>query len=140
MKRLPILILWLTLATSALADPAATGALNGLRDARGVPPVVYSERLAQVALAHARDMARQGTMTHTGSNGSTVGQRVRRAGYRWCYVSENVAMGYRSLERVLNAWAASPGHYRNMVNRKAREFGMAQTPDRFWVMVLAAPC
>ncbi|MEW9921492.1 CAP domain-containing protein [Marimonas sp. MJW-29] len=139
MRVLACLILCLVLAVPADANEPLTRALNGLRAAEGRAPVAYSKTLAQVAQAHAQDMARQGRMSHIGSDGSKIGQRVRRAGYRWCHVSENVAKGHRSLQKVLNAWAASPGHRRNMVNRKAREFGLGRVGDEYWVMVLAGP-
>jgi uncharacterized protein YkwD len=38
---------------------------------------------------------------------------------------------------AIEGWVNSPGHYRNLVNGKVREFGLAQVGD-VWVMVLAA--
>jgi uncharacterized protein YkwD len=66
-----------------------------------------------------------------------VGQRVRALGYRYCIVAENISKGQRTQGAVMQGWANSSGHYRNMVNRKVSEFGLANVGD-VWVMVLAS--
>ncbi|WP_439149838.1 CAP domain-containing protein [Sulfitobacter sp.] len=123
-----------------LANPAAIKALNDLRASKGVAPVVYSTKLEAAAQAHVLDMAKHGYFAHEGRNGSSVGDRVRKQRYKWCFVAENLAKGQRDLNQVMQGWANSPGHYANMINKNAREFGLVQGPDRIWAMVLAAPC
>lgn len=127
------------LTFSATADPRATQMLNDYRVSEGHAPLVYSTTLEVAAAAHAQDMAARGFFDHTGSDGSTVGQRVTRQGYRWCFVAENIAQGQASLSYVMQAWATSPGHQRNMVSDQALEFALIEGPGRIWVMVLAAP-
>lgn len=122
---------------SQAASGSAVTTVNAIRGQAGVSGVKRSRVLDAVAKGHANDMAANNFFGHTGSNGSTVAQRVRAKGYKWCIVSENVAKGYRSQARAIESWRAPKGHYRNMVNRKAREFGLARTED-YWVMVLAA--
>ena len=134
------LILMACTAQTALANPAATEMLNRLRASQGLPPVAYAPRLESAAKAHALDMAKHGYFAHEGRNGSSVGDRVRQQGYKWCFVAENLAKGQRDLQQVMQGWAKSPGHYANMVNRNASAFGVFEGPDRIWAMVLAAPC
>lgn len=122
------------------ANPAATDALNTYRESKGRTALTYSTRLEQAAKAHADDMVRRGFFSHTGSNGSDVGDRVRKARYEWCFVAENIAQGQRGLNAVMQAWIGSTGHRANMLHRKAREFALYEAADRTWVMVLAAPC
>ncbi len=55
--------------------------INELRAERGLPPYVYNETLAHAAQLHAEDCMRRGSCSHTGSDGSTVQQRIMRAGY-----------------------------------------------------------
>ena len=141
MRRLTLcLILMACTAQPTLANPAATDMLNRLRASQGLPPVAYDPRLEAAAQAHARDMAKHGYFAHEGRNGSSVGDRVRKQGYTWCFVAENLAKGQRDLQQVMQGWSGSPGHYANMVNRNARAFGIFEGPDRIWAMVLAAPC
>ncbi|WP_298859554.1 CAP domain-containing protein [uncultured Sulfitobacter sp.] len=121
--------------TQTSGSPAAL--VNAIRKQAGVSGVKRSRVLDAAAKAHANDMASNNFFGHTGSNGSSVAKRVKAAGYTWCTVSENVGKGYRSSPRAIEAWRVSRGHYRNMVNRKAREFGFARSGD-YSVMVLAA--
>lgn len=132
-------VLVAALASAGVADPAATAALNDYRAAEGRAPLAYSDTLAAAALAHAEDMAARGFFDHAGSDGSSVAQRVSRQGYGWCVVAENIAKGQVSLAEVMQGWAASPGHRRNMLSREVREFALVEAPGRIWVMVLAAP-
>jgi uncharacterized protein YkwD len=132
-------VLALLIAPLAAADPAALPAINSLRAEAGRGPLSYSAELERIAAGHARDMARQGVMTHYGADGSGPGDRARRAGYRFCRVAENVAYGQRSLQEVLQSWADSRGHRRNMLDRRVSEVGIARAEGNFWVMFLGGP-
>ena len=140
-------ILTLALAV-ALAGPAAAQSVpkggmiervNDLRARSGMGPVSPDERLEEAALAHARDMSRRGYFDHRSPDGSSVGDRVRSAGYQWCSVGENIALGQRSIPEAFDAWLTSPGHRENMLGQFS-QIGIARAPNNNWVMVLAAPC
>lgn len=135
-----LLTLAFLLPSVLMANTVATQGLNALRKSQGLDALSYSPKLERAAKAHAQDMVRKGFFSHTGSNGSDVGKRVRKAGYRWCFVAENIAQGHSTLNDVISAWAQSPGHRANMLSRKAKEFALYEAADRTWVMVLAAPC
>ena len=127
------------LAPAVRADPEKTAALNALRAAGGLSSLTYSSRLEQAALLHADDMLQARHFSHTGSDGSDVGQRVSRTGYGWCVVAENIAQGHRNLKEVLGAWQDSPGHRANMFSREVTEFAVVEGGGYIWVMVLARP-
>jgi uncharacterized protein YkwD len=127
------------LAWPVFADPQATAALNAFRTEQEHVPLVYSDALERAARSHAEDMARNDFFSHTGSDGSEVSDRVSAAGYRWCIVAENIAKGQIDLIEVMQAWADSPGHRRNMLSAEVTQFAVARGPDFLWVMVLAAP-
>ncbi len=140
MKQFLMTLVLVVFAGPLLADAAISKAVNDVRAGKGRKALVYSQRLEQVAQAHANDMAKRGFFSHTGSNGSNVGKRVSRAGYKWCFVAENIGKGQTSFSQVMNTWVNSSGHYKNIVARKAREFAVARAPGNLWVMVLARPC
>lgn len=140
MKHTILALVLMLLAAPVWADAAATRFVNDLRASKGRPALAYSQKLEKAALAHANDMAARGFFSHKGSNGSNVAKRVRRAGYKWCFAAENIAQGQKSLNTVLNAWAGSRGHYKNMISPKAREFGIARGNGNNWVMVVARRC
>lgn len=126
-----------SMPAGASTQASATASVNAIRAAAGAGAVRRSSQLDLVARAHARDMAANSFFSHTGSNGSSVGQRAKSAGYTWCTVSENIAKGYREQSDAIEGWRNSRGHYRGMVNAKSREFGLANVGE-YWVMVLAA--
>ncbi|HEY9022327.1 MAG: CAP domain-containing protein [Paracoccaceae bacterium] len=138
---LVILALTLTPVTPAFAsaDRYVDQALNAQRAAHGIHPVQPHALLMAAAEAHARDMARGGFMSHRGSDGSNVAQRVKRAGFCYRAVNENIAMGFRDPAQVMKGWYNSPGHRRNALSRKVTHYGFAAV-DRAWVLVMGSPC
>ena len=140
MKRFVFILTYLLLsATLAAADAQKTKALNSVRASAGLSALRYSSTLEAAAVRHANDMLRARFFSHTGSDGSSVAQRVARAGYSWCFVAENIAQGQPSLSQVMKAWAASPAHRANMLSREVTEFALVQGDGYIWVMVLARP-
>ena len=159
----------LGVSTSARSDePAPCGArlspedamrrLNDLR-LRGVTcrragepmtaaPLSWSDSLATVAQLQAREMALLDRMGHRDREDRALAQRLRALGYRFSAAVENVAVGYPSLDDVVEAWLESEGHCDNLMNAAVLEFGLACTdvrnsgpPEerRYWTLVLGAP-
>jgi uncharacterized protein YkwD len=120
-------------------------AVNRERSRHGLPPMVAHAALARAASAHSVDQARQGWLSHTGSDGSSVGQRLQREGYRWSSVGENVAGGQATAAEVVAAWMGSPGHRAIILTAGENHAGVgsasaAQRPLRhFWTLVVARP-
>lgn len=138
---LVIIALALTPVTPAFAsaDSYVDQTLNAQRAAHGLHPVQPHALLMAAAQAHANDMARGGFMSHRGSDGSNVAQRVKRAGFCYRAVNENIAMGFRDPAQVMAGWYRSPGHRRNALSRKVTHYGFAAV-DRAWVLVMGSPC
>lgn len=122
---------------SAETDVAAI--VNDIRAYNGLPAVVIDPALVSAAKKHAEDMSRGRFISHTGSDGSQVAQRVLAAGFCFHYVNENIAEGFREFYDVVSAWMSSNGHRGNILAARATHFGFAET-NRSWVMVLATPC
>ena len=53
-------------------------------------------------------MAERGSLGHEGSDGSTSGERMTRAGYVWQASGENVAAGQPDAESVVAAGSTAP--------------------------------
>ena len=70
---------------------------------------------------------------------------MRRAGYVWRSVGENVAAGQPDAETVVKAWLDSPGHCENIMSPNFREMGVAfaTAPQGelriLWAQEFAAP-
>ncbi len=89
------------------------------------PPLSLAPALTRAARAHSRDMAAHDFFSHTGSDGSSPGQRATRAGYRWSMVGENIASGLSAPRDVVAGWLASPHHCANIMTAGFRQMGIA---------------
>lgn len=140
MKYLFSALVALTLSLTAapvFANDAVISGINDIRKSKGLAPVVKNAKLMSIAKGHANDMVKRNYYSHRGKNGSTPGKRARRAGYRYCVIAENIGKGQRSSGQIVADWRKSPGHYKNIINRKVREVGAANAGD-IWVLVVAA--
>jgi uncharacterized protein YkwD len=87
------------------------------------PPVSWSENLAMAAYLHSEDMALNNFFSHTGSDGSSAGERISLQGYPWRTYGENIAVGYPTVSSVLQGWLGSEGHCRNLMDPDFTEIG-----------------
>ncbi len=132
---------------AALAQVNAQRAAGATCGDRGsfppAPPVRWSAQLTTAAELHAKDIANRRELSHTGGDGSSVGERVKRTGYDWQNLGENASRGYADMAAAVVGWIKSPGHCANLMGAKFREIGLAESfaqGDSFgWyrVMVLA---
>jgi uncharacterized protein YkwD len=118
--------------TCARAEESAACIVNKVRRRRGHRALKVNSRLYSAAQEHATDMVRDQYFSHVAKDGTTVVPRIRAAGYLsdtpdWT-VGENLAWGSGSFSTpasIVQAWLNSPGHKRNLLNRKYREAGLA---------------
>jgi uncharacterized protein YkwD len=94
------------------------------------PPLSLAPALTRAARVHSRDMAAHDFLGHTGSDGSSPGERVNRAGYRWRMVGENVASGVGTAQEAVAGWLASPHHCANIMTAGYRQMGVAFAVNR----------
>jgi uncharacterized protein YkwD len=100
----------------ASATDQVVSLVNQARAAAGCGPVTVNGALTAAAQAHSDDMGVNGYFSHTSRDGRTFDQRIRAAGYGGGYVGENIAQGQRSARAVHDAWMASAGHRRNILD------------------------
>lgn len=108
--------------------------VNELRTSRGLNPLSLNARLIEAARVHSQDMVSQGFFDHTGSDNSSAGQRITRAGYQWNTFGENIAQGQSSADRVHQAWVNSAPHLRNILNPNFVEMGLGRV-NNTWTQV-----
>lgn len=117
----------------------------GRKQFAAVPPLSLSAVLNRAALIHSQDMADKSFLEHRGSDGSMVGERTARVGYRWRTVGENIADGAQTADAVVQLWLKSPGHCANIMTAGFTEMGIAFAVDRksdagiYWTQVFARP-
>jgi uncharacterized protein YkwD len=105
-----------------------TQLINQQRAAQGLPAYTYSEPLKQAALLHAVDCADRGELTHTGSDGSTLAERVSRAGYSSTRVTEITFTG-ASPQFTIDWWMSETPpddpHRSQVLSESMTEMGVA---------------
>jgi uncharacterized protein YkwD len=131
----------LELVNQARAIPRYCG-----RSAFGAaPPLRWNESLAQASRLHAEDMAQRNYFSHRGSDGSSPGQRIERAGYRYRAMGENLAGGQLQPEDAVAGWIKSPEHCANLMNPAFTEMGSAYAVDPgsemgvYWAQAFGRP-
>lgn len=97
-------------------------------------PLKLEARLSAAAQLHSEDMLATTTLSHVGSDGSTMVERVERQGYPWSRLAENVAWGYDDVRTVVAGWLGSPGHCRNIMSPDYQELGVG-VAGTFWTQV-----
>lgn len=137
------------IAAAALRAPPAGPAgdivrlVNEYRASQGLHALSWNDQLAAAAAAHARDLDQSGLLTHDGSQGETLSQRLRSAGYRLCFAAENLADGFPTPERVVAGWKGSTKHRTNMLAPQANSAGAALSNlagRPVWVLNVGAGC
>lgn len=124
-------------ANIATVKSATLCLLNKERTTRGLSKLSSDGQLAKAAQSFSASMVRQRFFDHVSPSGSTLGSRVRRGtGYlrgrvRSWSLGENLAWGSGELStpaQIVRSWMNSPGHRRNILDRRFRHIGIGVVP------------
>lgn len=86
--------------------------INQQRTSRGLPALRENSRLDSSAQRWTETLVATRQFTH----GTDFSARISAAGYDWSAAGENIATGFRTADAVVDAWMASPGHCRNILD------------------------
>ena len=109
--------------------------INTKRIIAGLPPLRWSEKIADVARLHSNNTAERNFFSHQGLDGLMVNERAEKLNMgTWSAIGENIAFmkGYENpQERVVEKWMQSPAHKMNLLNPTWTEaaIGAAVTED-----------
>ena len=117
--------------------------VNQERAKSGASPLKLNEKLDKAADEHTQDQANSNKMSHSGSNGSKFGDRLKNDGYLFSFAAENVAAGQTDPIQVMKSWMNSPGHRENILNPKLAEIGVGSATSKdgklFWTQDFGTP-
>ncbi len=88
---------------------------NQARASRGLSALEVQEKIMITSRRSSVLMKQRGRLQH----GLTSGWR-----------RENIAMGYRTPQKVVRGWLNSPGHYRNIMASRIKYIGVGDTSDK----------
>lgn len=133
---------------------AALQELNDLRDEgcncgtekmRPASALLWDKDLAAIATDYAEQLAttNQGYgahvyLSHVGTDGSTLEDRLQEQAYRAKACVENIAYFNGNFTMVLDHWLNNPQSCKNLLNKNMTAVGLAQK-DNYWVIILALP-
>jgi uncharacterized protein YkwD len=129
--------------------PDASGAVldlfnrtNALRAANGLAAYRLVNRLNAAAQRHSDDMANANNISHTGSDGSNVKQRVLDTGYGDWPVSENIFGGVATVDDTWDFWTTDPAHRDGLLSQQFRDVGISVVKGKagtsYYTMVFGA--
>ncbi|KAJ1660857.1 hypothetical protein IWQ61_000266 [Dispira simplex] len=104
--------------------------VNAERAKKGVPALKINADLNKVSLDHCQYMFDINKMTHSDASGD-LSQRLKNANIKWSTWGENVALGQKTEEEVMESWIKSSGHYANIVSKDFNSVGIARVQN-FW--------
>ena len=114
--------------------------LNAQRKANGLSQFTLNTKLDKAAQGHACDNAARRSYSHDSSNGDTLKERLRKAGYRYRAAAENTGRGFGTGARAVEWWMNSEKHRGNILYPRVREVGigiaLSAAPDNklHWVI------
>jgi uncharacterized protein YkwD len=110
-------------STSSSYANEVANLINNARAQAGLAPLSVNAQLAAAAQGHSIDMACHGALGHTGSDGSSVHDRVVAAGYSPSRSSE-IIYGSGYPQTAFDWWMNDPTHRNEILNPNVIELGV----------------
>src|SRR5689334_6335404 len=98
-------------------------AANRERRAAGLPPLKWNEPLATAARAHAKEMARQNTVSHRLPGEAALPGRAAKAGAHFSWLSENIVQS-RDAAGAHSQFMKSAAHKANLLDADMNAVGI----------------
>ncbi|USK53345.1 CAP domain-containing protein [Cytobacillus solani] len=109
---------------------------NQERAKNGVPALKLDVELSKVARAKSADMKAKGYFDHNSPTYGSPFDMMKQFGITYKSAGENIAMGQRTPEEVVNAWMNSEGHRKNILNANYTHLGVGYVADgNYWTQM-----
>lgn len=129
----------------AVNNARAVARKCGTTSYAAAPPLKANSKLDTSSQGHAASMASKNFFSHTGLDGSSPFDRMKRAGYSFSYAGENIAAGNSTVTATMTQWLNSAGHCANIMNKNFTElgigydYGASSTYKHYWVQNFGKP-
>jgi len=109
---------------------------NQERAKNGLKPLALDTELSKVAREKSRDMQNKGYFSHTSPTYGSPFDMMKKFGISYRSAGENIAMGQRTPEEVVNAWMNSSGHRANILNSSYTHIGVGYAATgNYWTQM-----
>ncbi len=98
--------------------------VNVQRGYANLPLLTYNWQAARVARIKSQDMIDSKYFSHISPTYGSPFKMLESFGLRFSAAAENIAMGQRTAQEVMNTWMNSPGHKANILSRSVTQLGV----------------
>ena len=110
--------------------------VNEIRAENGLSTLAYDWELSRVARYKSQDMKDNRYFSHTSPIYGSPFEMMKNFGLSYRSAGENIAMGYRTPEAVVDAWMNSAGHRANILNSSFTHIGVGYVASgNYWTQM-----
>lgn len=110
--------------------------VNEVRAEYGLSALKLNTELCDVARAKSQDMKDKNYFSHTSPTYGSPFDMMKTFGISYRTAGENIAMGYSTPEKVVDAWMNSEGHRANILNASYKEIGIGYVSSgNYWTQM-----
>lgn len=110
--------------------------VNKARAENGLSSLTMDWQLSRVARYKSQDMHDNRYFSHTSPVYGTPFEMIKNFGLSFRTAGENIAMGQKTPQAVVNAWMNSSGHRANILNPNFRKIGVGYVSDgNYWTQM-----
>lgn len=110
--------------------------VNEIRKEYGLSELKLNTELSAVARAKSQDMKNNQYFSHTSPTYGSPFDMMKTFGISYRTAGENIAMGYRTPEAVVDGWMNSEGHRANILNSSFSEIGVGYVSSgNYWTQM-----
>jgi uncharacterized YkwD family protein len=109
---------------------------NTERSKQGLKALQIDNELSKVAGMKSQDMKDKNYFDHTSPTYGSPFDMMKKFGISYRYAGENIAMGQRSPQEVVQAWMNSQGHRENIMNPNFTHIGVGHIASgNYWTQM-----
>ena len=110
--------------------------VNEIRADYGLSALKADWELSRVARYKSQDMHDRGYFSHTSPTYGSPFDMMKSFGISYRSAGENIAMGYKTPEEVVDGWMNSSGHRANILNSSFTHIGVGYVKDgNYWTQM-----
>ena len=108
---------------------------NNERAKNGLQPLKVDLKVSEVARLKSSDMKKNGYFSHTSPTYGSPFDMMKQFNVQYRAAGENIAMGQRSPQEVVNAWMNSEGHRKNILSSNFTHIGVGHVEGNYWTQM-----
>ena len=110
--------------------------VNDIRKQNGLSELRSNWELSRVARYKSKDMSEKKYFSHTSPTYGSPFEMISAFGISYRAAGENIAVGYKTPEAVVDAWMNSSGHRANILNKSFTAIGVGYVSDgSYWTQM-----